>query len=139
MTGLAMERDHFTRLLSQLHAQVQTERDRSDSPFHGLLFVLDESRVLSPRKVKRLGMVFTAYDAVHGDSGRFVSLHHEGCAADHLFYAFDDKELKWLPVAGTHPAYRRMADIWRSLDARATPGWDFGDPGHVSLTRGGRR
>jgi hypothetical protein len=135
---LSEERDLFTRLETRLMVAIQEERTVTDSPFFGLLFVSDEGRILTPRKVRKAGMVFTALDAVHGRNGSFLSLHHEGCAKDFIFYERAEAG-KWLPCPGSHPAYKRMAEIWRGLHPRATPGYDFGDVGHVSITRGGRR
>jgi hypothetical protein len=134
LSGLVEDRDLFTYCLSRLRVTIQVERTSEKSPFYGLMFAGDESRVFSPRKVRKAGMTFWADDAVHMKN----SLHHEGCASDFIFWA----QLpggKWDPVPGTHPAYKRLADIWRALHPRATPGDDFGDPGHVSITRGGRR
>jgi hypothetical protein len=139
LSGLVEDRDLFTYLYSRFLVTIHVERTATSSPFYGLKFVMDEGRILSPRLVRKMGMVFEAMDAVHGNKGKFVSLHHEGCAGDHIFYEWNIAQSKWIPVPGTHPAYKRMADIWRALHPRATPGYDFGDPGHVSLTRGGRK
>jgi hypothetical protein len=134
LSDLIPDRDFFTYCLSRLLVTIHTERTSEKSPFYGLMFAMDEGRVFSPRKVRKAGMTFWADDAVHMRN----SLHHEGCAADFIFWT-QLPNGKWEPAPGTHPAFKRLADIWRSFGPRATPGYDFADPGHVSITRGGRR
>lgn len=135
---LVEDRDLFRRLVTRWLVAIEQEQAKSGSILAGLRIALDEGKVATPRKVRKAGMVFEAADAVHGDRGRFVSLHHEGCALDFLVWEPAGDDFEYIDD-GDHPAYFLLGRLWVQLDPRCSWGGSFNDANHIGLRRGSRR
>lgn len=127
---LLQARVTFTRLLTlHLMPWIYAAIEDPASALFGLDVVLDESTVHSPREVLLGGEIRILYDAVHGDGGRFRSLHHDGLAVDVLLYRNRD-----YVTDGEDPAYTEVGERWLSLSPACRWGREIGDSGHLSLT-----
>lgn len=124
----------FTRLVVETLTWGYAQARETGSPLYGCEFAHDEGTIKSPRRVRKAGMVFEAGDAVHGNSGKFRSLHHDGRALDVLIYR------NGIYLAdGNDPAYRALGEHFAGLHPLASWGGDFGDANHLSLRDGARR
>jgi hypothetical protein len=134
---LIEDRDLFRVLLTDWLLAIRHDQE-AGGVLSGLRIALDEGKVKTPRLVRKAGMVFEAADAVHGSRGKFVSLHHEGCAVDFVVWEPDALGGYRYITDGGHEAYRRAGRIWVSLHPRCFWGAGIGDANHISIRRGTR-
>lgn len=136
-TELIEDRDLFRVLLTDWLVAIK-HNQQGEGLLQGFRIALDEGKVKTPRLVRKAGMVFEAADAVHGSRGKFVSLHHEGCAVDFLIWEPNgDGGYRYITDGG-HFAYRTCGEIWVALHPRCFWGIGINDSNHISIRRGGR-
>ena len=116
---LREQRVAFTRKLAILIQWINSKP--------GWEVAIDEATVHTPRAARRGVERLSVEDAVHKRN----SFHHKGLAADLNLY------IEGVYISdGAHPAWREIADEWKSYDPMCTAGIDWNDANHVSFGEG---